>query len=105
MAGSDKSRQHNKNKNHKSPRAIKFSPRLNPPPKNLPYYWSGSPYKRYGISIYDYHDGKQGNCTAYAWGRFWEISAHFGGIFTTKLNSRGTASDCFFCLISHFNID
>ena len=96
MAGSDKSRQHNKNKNHKSPRAVKFAPRTCAPPKNLPYYWSGSPYKRYGISIYDYHNGKQGNCTAYAWGRFWEISAYFRGVLKNKLNSRGNAEDWYY---------
>ena len=103
MAGSDKSRQHNKNNNHKSPRAVKFSPRLKPPPKNLPYYWSGSPYKDVGLSIYDYHNGKQGNCTAYAWGRFWEISAHFKGIFKTKLSSYGNAEDWYYGTNSHFN--
>ena len=103
MAGSDRSRQHNKNNNHKSPRAVKFSPRLCPPPKNLPYYWSGSPYAKSGISIYDYHNGKQGNCTAYAWGRFWEISAHFRGILKNKLNSAGNAEDWYYGTNSHFN--
>ena len=105
MAGSDRSRQHNKNKNHKSPRskqnknnnhksprAVKFAPRTCAPPKNLKYYWGGSPYKSAGISIYDFHNGKQGNCTAYAWGRFWEISAHFRGTFKTKLSYYGNIS-------------
>ena len=102
-AGSDKSRQHNKNNNHKSPRAVKFAPRTCAPPKNLKYYWSGSPYKSAGISIYDYHNGRQGNCTAYAWGRFWEISVHFRGIFNNKLSASGNAEDWYYGTNSKFN--
>lgn len=78
-----------------------FHPRLNPPGKNLKYYWRKSPYKSGGISMFDVHRGYQGNCTAYAWGRFWEISEHYGD--STQLSSYGNAEDWYYKYNSGFS--
>lgn len=71
-----------------------YSPRYSTPPQSLKYYWSQSPFRTSGISIYHSHNGRQGNCTAYAWGRYWEISEHFG--HSTKLSASGNAEDWYY---------
>lgn len=81
-------------------KGIKFLPRLETPTKSK-YYWSESPYRPGGISMFDYHSGRQGNCTAYAWGRFWEISEHFGK--HTRLSSYGNAEDWYYGTNSGFS--
>ena len=81
-------------------RGIKFLPRLETPTKSK-YYWGESPYRPGGISMFDYHSGRQGNCTAYAWGRFWEISEHFGK--HTRLSSYGNAEDWYYGTNSGFS--
>lgn len=81
-------------------KSIKFLPRLETPTKSK-YYWSESPYRPGGISMFDYHSGRQGNCTAYAWGRFWEISEHFGK--HTKLSESGNAEDWYYGTNSGFS--
>ena len=81
-------------------KGIKFLPRLKTPTKSK-YYWGESPYRPGGISMFDYHSGRQGNCTAYAWGRFWEISEHFGK--HTKLSASGNAEDWYYGTNSGFS--
>ena len=81
-------------------KGIKFLPRLETPTKSK-YYWGESPYRPGGISMFDYHSGRQGNCTAYAWGRFWEISEHFGK--HTRLSSYGNAEDWYYGTNSGFS--
>ena len=81
-------------------KGIKFLPRLKTPTKSK-YYWGESPYRPGGISMFDYHSGRQGNCTAYAWGRFWEISEHFGK--HTKLSESGNAEDWYYGTNSGFS--
>lgn len=72
-----------------------YSPRLSRPNKSSKYYWKSSPYKG------DLNMFPNGNCTAYAWGRFWEVSEHFG--HSTQLSARGNAEDWYYNYNSGFN--
>ena len=87
-------------KNQRPGLAKSYSPRSSAPNKSLKFYWSQSPYRPGGISMFNVHSGKQGNCTAYAWGRFWEVSEHFG--YPTKLKSGGNAEDWYYGTNSGF---
>ena len=71
-----------------------YSPRRSRPSKSK-YYWSSSPYKG-SLNMFP-----NGNCTAYAWGRFWEVSEHFGG--STRLSASGNAEDWYYGSNSGFN--
>lgn len=77
-----------------------YSPRMSCPPQSNPCYYLSSPFKPGKITIFDWHSGRQGNCTAYAWGRFWEVSKHFGA--NTKLSSSGNAEDWYYGTNSGF---
>ena len=87
-------------KNQRRRVAKVYRPRYSTPNKSLKYYWGQSRYRAGGISIFHSHKGKQGNCTAYAWGRFWEVSENFGHV--TRLNASGNAEDWYYGTNSQF---
>lgn len=74
--------------------ATKYSPRYSAPSQSNKWYYSSSPYKGIGCSIFNWHSGKQGNCTAYAWGRFMEIAEHYGK--SVSLSASGNAEDWYY---------
>lgn len=67
----------------------KYTERLSAPAKTNKYYYSNDNiYHRCGMGMY--HNGRYaGNCTAYAWGRLWEITG------TRYMTLTGNAEDMF----------
>ena len=49
-----------------------FTPRTTAPGKSK-YYYSDNPFQKNGYGMWDKNGNEQGNCTAYAWGRAYEI--------------------------------